>query len=70
VNVKNNNRGVIESRDPWVTRVLVVAGRGKAEHLEAYDEMQLLYNTSNDFEEVSLVPTLEHEFQQNKVMKS
>ena len=41
---------VIESRDPWITRVLVVAGRGKAEHLEAYDEMQLLYNKSNDFE--------------------
>jgi hypothetical protein len=41
---------VIESRDPWVTRVFVVAGRGKAEHLEAYDEMQLLYNKSNDFE--------------------
>jgi hypothetical protein len=41
---------VIESRDPWITRVLVVGGRGKAEHLEAYDEMQLLYNKSNDFE--------------------
>lgn len=41
---------VIESRDPWITRVLVIAGRGKAEHLEAYDEMQLLYNKSNDFE--------------------
>jgi len=41
---------VIESRDPWITRVLVVAGRGKAEHLEAYDEMQLLYTKSNDFE--------------------
>jgi len=41
---------VIESRDSWVTRVLVIAGRGKAEHLEAFDEMQLLYNKSNDFE--------------------
>jgi len=41
---------VIESRDAWTTRVLVVAGRGKPEHLEAYDEMQLLYNKSNDFE--------------------
>ena len=41
---------VIESRDPWTTRVLVVAGRGKPEDMEAYDEMQLLYNKSNDFE--------------------
>jgi hypothetical protein len=41
---------VIESRDPWTTRVLVVGGRGKAEDMEAYDEMQLLYNKSNDFE--------------------
>ena len=41
---------VVESRDPWITRVLVVAGRGKAEHMEAFDEMQLLYNKSNDFE--------------------
>jgi hypothetical protein len=41
---------VVESRDSWTTRVLVVAGRGKPEHLEAFDEMQLLYNKSNDFE--------------------
>jgi hypothetical protein len=41
---------VIESREPWVTRILVVGGRAKPEHLEAYDEMQLLYNKSNDFE--------------------
>jgi len=41
---------VVEARDPWVTRVLVVGGRGKPEHLEAYDEMQLLYSKSNDFE--------------------
>ena len=41
---------VIESREPWVTKVLVVGGRGKPEHLEAFDEMQLLYSKSNDFE--------------------
>ncbi len=41
---------VIESRDAWTTRVLVVAGRGKPEDMESYDEMQLLYNKSNDFE--------------------
>jgi hypothetical protein len=41
---------VVESRDDWITRILVVAGRGKAEDLEAFDEMQLLYTKSNDFE--------------------
>jgi hypothetical protein len=41
---------VIESRDPWTTRILVVGGRGKSEDLEAYDEMQLLYSKSSDFE--------------------
>jgi hypothetical protein len=41
---------VIESRDPWTTRVLVVGGRGRPEDMEAYDEMQLLYNKSSDFE--------------------
>ena len=41
---------VIESREPWITKVLVVGGRGKPEHLEAFDEMQLLYSKSNDFE--------------------
>jgi hypothetical protein len=41
---------MVEGRDPWVTRILVVAGRGKPEDMEAYDEMQLLYSKSNDFE--------------------
>ena len=41
---------VIEAREPWITRVLVVGGRGKPEHMEAFDEMQLLYNKSSDFE--------------------
>ena len=41
---------VVESREPWITKVLVVGGRGRPEHLEAYDEMQLLYSKSNDFE--------------------
>jgi hypothetical protein len=41
---------VIDSRDPWITRILVVGGRGKPEDLEVYDEMQLLYSKSNDFE--------------------
>jgi hypothetical protein len=41
---------VIDSRDEWTTRILVVGGRGEPEDLEAYDEMQLLYSKSNDFE--------------------
>ena len=41
---------VVESRDEWETKILVVGGRGKPEDLESYDEMQLLYSKSNDFE--------------------
>jgi hypothetical protein len=41
---------VIESRDQWTTRILVVGGRGKPEDLESFDEMQLLYNKASDFE--------------------
>jgi hypothetical protein len=41
---------VIDSRDEWTTRVMVVAGRGKPEDMEAFDEMALLYNKSNAFE--------------------
>ena len=41
---------VTESRDPWTTRILVVGGRAKQSDMEAYDEMQLLYNKSSDFE--------------------
>jgi hypothetical protein len=41
---------VIEAREPWVTRILVVGGRARPEHLEAFDEMQLLYSKSTDFE--------------------
>jgi hypothetical protein len=41
---------VIDSRDEWTTRIMVVAGRGKPEDMEAFDEMALLYNKSNAFE--------------------
>jgi hypothetical protein len=41
---------VIDARDPWTTRILVVGGRGKPEDLESFDEMQLLYSKANDFE--------------------
>ncbi len=41
---------VTDSRDEWTTRILVVAGRGKPEDMEAFDEMQLLYSKSSTFE--------------------
>jgi len=41
---------VMDSRDEWTTRILVVAGRGKPEDMEAFDEMKLLYSKSNNFE--------------------
>jgi hypothetical protein len=41
---------VIESRDAWTTRVMVVGGRGRPEDMESFDEMQLLYSKSSDFE--------------------
>jgi hypothetical protein len=41
---------VVDSRDEWTTRILVVAGRGRPEDLESFDEMQMLYNKSNSFE--------------------
>jgi hypothetical protein len=41
---------VMDSRDEWTTRILVVAGRGKPEDMEAFDEMQLLYSKSSNFE--------------------
>ena len=61
---------VIESRDPWTTRVLVVGGRGKPEDMEAYDEMQLLYNKSNDFERhLSRSYLLEHGVSATQIIK-
>jgi hypothetical protein len=41
---------VMDSRDEWTTRIMVVAGRGKPEDMEAFDEMALLYAKSNNFE--------------------
>jgi hypothetical protein len=61
---------VIESRDPWTTRVLVVGGRGKPEDMEAYDEMQLLYNKSNDFERrLSRSYLIEHSVTAGQIIK-
>jgi hypothetical protein len=62
---------VVESRDPWTTRVLVVGGRGKPEDMEAYDEMQLLYNKSSDFERhLSRSYLLEHGVEAGQIIKS
>jgi hypothetical protein len=61
---------LIESRDPWITRVMVVSGRGKPEDMEAFDEMQSLYSKSNDFERhLSRSYLLEHGIHAPKIIK-
>ena len=61
---------VVESRDPWTTRVLVIGGRGKTSDMESYDEMQLLYNKSNDFERhLSRSYLLEHGVSATEIIK-
>ena len=61
---------VTESRDPWTTRVLVVGGRAKPSDMEAFDEMQLLYNKSSDFERhLSRSYLLEHGVSATKIVK-
>lgn len=41
---------IVECRDPWVIRVVVVAGRGKMEDLAQYDEMERLNRKASEFE--------------------
>jgi hypothetical protein len=41
---------VVESKEPWTARLLVVAGRGKVEDVESYEEMKLLFDKATDFE--------------------
>jgi hypothetical protein len=41
---------IIDSKDPWTIRILVVGGRGTPTNLEAYEEMRTLYTKSTDFE--------------------
>ena len=61
---------LIESRDAWTTSILVVGGRGKPEDMEAFDEMQLLYTKSNDFERhLSRSYLLEHGVAATKLIK-
>jgi len=61
---------VIESRDAWTTRVMVVGGRGKPEDMESFDEMQLLYSKSSDFERyLSRSFLLEHGVHASNIIK-
>jgi hypothetical protein len=62
---------VIESRDAWTTRVMVVGGRGKPEDMESFDEMQLLYSKSSDFERhLSRSFLLEHGVNASAIIKA
>ncbi len=61
---------VTESRDAWTTRILVVGGRAKTSDMEAYDEMQLLYSKSTDFERhLSRSYLLEHGVAATQIVK-
>lgn len=62
---------VIESRDAWTTRVMVVGGRGKPDDMESFDEMQLLYSKSSDFERyLSRSFLLEHGVYSSNIIKT
>ncbi len=62
---------VIESRDAWTTRVMVVGGRGRPDDMESFDEMQLLYSKSSDFERhLSRSFLLEHGVHASNVIKT
>jgi hypothetical protein len=41
---------IVECRDPWVIRVVVIAGRGNIEDLAPYDEMERLNRKASEFE--------------------
>ena len=41
---------IVECRDPWVIRIVVVAGRGRMEDLAQYDEMERLNRKASEFE--------------------
>jgi hypothetical protein len=60
----------IDAREAWTTSILVVGGRGKPEDMEAFDEMQLLYSKSNDFERyLSRSFLLEHGVHATNIIK-
>ena len=61
---------VIESRDEWTTRVMVVGGRGRPEDMESWDEMQLLFSKSSEFERhLSRSFLLEHGVHATNIVK-
>jgi hypothetical protein len=41
---------VIESKEPWTIRLLVVAGRGKVDDIESYEELKMLSEKATDSE--------------------
>jgi hypothetical protein len=43
---------VIDSRDPWVIRLLIIGGRAMMGDLVSYDEMDILYDKASDFEKM------------------
>jgi len=50
---------------------MVVGGRGKPDDMEAFDEMQLLYSKSSDFERfLSRSFLLEHGVYASKIIKA
>ena len=51
--------------------MLVLGGRGKPEDMEAFDEMQMLFNKSSDFERhLSRSYLLEHGVAATQIVKS
>jgi hypothetical protein len=61
---------LVDSREPWTTSILVVGGRGRPEDMESFDEMQLLYSKSSDFERhLSRSYLLEHGVNATNIIK-
>ena len=62
---------IVECRDPWVIRVVVVAGRGQIEDLAPYDEMERLNRKASEFESgLSRSFLVEHKGTLEEVMAS
>jgi len=61
---------VIDSRDPWTIRLVIVAGRGKVTDLESYEEMRLLYSKASDLErQLSRSFLIEHGVTPEEIIK-
>ncbi|MCW4049837.1 MAG: hypothetical protein NWE89_08885 [Candidatus Bathyarchaeota archaeon] len=60
---------IVECRDPWVIRIVVVAGRGTMEDLVPYDEMERLNRKASEFESgLSRSFLVEHKGDINEVL--